>query len=289
MALITELILQCAEPAAYGAPPPSYDEAVNDLPPDYSVAPALAKAKISLHDSAPSKSAPKVHQDQPNSLEKSSPDVLIDFESTSGIRQHAGKKKKNAAKKAAAQDKSANDDDGEKKGTEEGQNGDGGAGDGGADGGNGGGDGAGDGGGDGGGDDWDDWPTGGNKKKNKKKKKKEEEEEEKRRQEEEEEEEERKQKEEEEKKAAEEAAAAAAAATTNNNLSWADEVNDANPDDEWAGFTTAGKKKKNKKGKVRGCLQLCILSKSLLISTGRPDPGSRSRPARKHLPGDQPQ
>jgi hypothetical protein len=165
----------------------------------------------------------------------------IDFGfSEDGVKSHAKKKKA-----AAAAKKTSNwGDDGDKK--EEDATGDAGGDNGGgdppADGGAGG---AGDGGDGGDGkkdeDEWGSWDTG-KKKKGKKGKK-------------EEEEEERKKKEEEDA-----AAAAAAAATTSPgaDLSWADQVDDAKPDDDWGAFATVGKtsKKKGKKGKVRnfGCL-----------------------------------
>jgi hypothetical protein len=231
IALINEVVLQTRQPASYGTPPPTYDDALNDLPPEYSIHPTTAEARVILRDGTPSNLLPKNGAETPYTRDKPSPSIIIDFESAAGIRQRVSKKQKKAAKKVA-QEKWGGDDEDEDK-TQDG-NQDGTGGDGGGDGGNAGGDGGGDGGGGGGGDGWDDWATGGSKKKNKKKKKEEEEDEERKRQEE------------------EEAAAAAKATTTTNNLSWADEMNDANPDDEWAGFTSVGKTdKKKKKGTVR--------------------------------------
>ncbi|KAK1150232.1 hypothetical protein N8T08_000134 [Aspergillus melleus] len=224
---------------SYDDVPPSYDDAVKDLPPEYAAVSPLAHRKDSVHDSAPSKYSQDASSN-PSSR-------TIDLDGSFGIREYkAGKKKKN--KPAPQRQAAPPNDGGDKKdeGADEGSNGgdppaDGGnAGDGSGDGGDGGGGGGGDEGGD---DDWDGWNTTSTKKKTKKQKK-EEEEELKRKEEEEQaakEEEERKAKEEEERKAAE------AAAADNNNLSWADDP-DGNGDDSWAGFATAGKKKK--KGKV---------------------------------------
>lgn len=219
--LVNELISQNAEPAGYGAPPPPYSDALDDLPPEYSMLPALAEAKTFTHKSAPPKAQSK---QSPNGSPKSKPASSIDFESTHGFRQHGKKQKaKMAAKKTVpVQSTSGGDGDDDKKDeTIESPGGGGGGGSAGGD------DGGGDGGGNDDGDGWGEWNASSKKKKSKKK--------------EEEEEEERKRKE-------EEAAAAGTAAT---NLSWADDVDGANDDGTWAGFTAAGKKDKKKKNSVR--------------------------------------
>ncbi|KAH8425826.1 uncharacterized protein LDX57_003570 [Aspergillus melleus] len=229
---------------SYDDVPPSYDDAVKDLPPEYAALSPLAHRKDSIHDSAPSKYSQDASSN-PSSR-------IIDWDGSFGIREYKGGKKKKNKPAPQRQATPPPNDDGDKKGegADEGSNGgdppaDGGdAGDGNGDGGDGGGGSGGGGGGDeGGDDDWDAWNTTSTKKKTKKQKK-EEEEELKRKEEEEQaakEEEERKAKEKEERKATE------AAAADNNNLSWADDP-DGNGDDSWAGFATAGKKKK--KGKV---------------------------------------
>lgn len=228
---------------SYFNPPPSYDDAISDLPPDYYAVAPLARQKNPVHQDAPARTDAK-----------SASPFAIDFETPAGVREHkGGKKKKKAAAAPQKQESPPPPDEGEKNdggGGEDGQNGDAGNDGGAGDGGDGGGGDDGNGGGDGGDDDWGGWATTTTKKKSKKKQK--EEEEEMKRKEEEErlarEEEERKAKEEEEQRAADEAAAAAA--SNNNNLSWADEA-DGNGDDSWAGFNTVGKKKNKKKGKVR--------------------------------------
>lgn len=148
-------------------PPPSYEESIADLPPDYTGTTALAAAQGLVDaklDSCPPITGFRDSQRRP--------DDKVDFTEPRGIRSHANKKAKKAAK-AAQKDKWA-DDDGEKK-EEEAPPPDDGAG--------GGDDGAGDaGGGDGGGgdppggdggEDPDDiWGAAGGGKKNKKKKKK---------------------------------------------------------------------------------------------------------------------
>lgn len=201
-------------PPVYTNPPPSYDDAVRDLPPDYTALPPLAERKSAVLPAAP-------HTPRTKSCDRSSPlskdrslNVGIDLDSPVGVREH--KKKKPAAKKVAAPPPPADNGGGggsDNAGDDQ-ANGDGAGGD--AGGGDGGGDGDGDGGG--GDDDWSAWTVSGSKKKNKKKE--EEEEEEKKR---------------------------AAEASAGNTLSWADEVEDGG-DDSWAGFATVGKKKK---GKVR--------------------------------------
>lgn len=200
------------EPPLYTNPPPSYDDAIRDLPPDYAALPPLAERKAAAVLAAPQTPTTKSYDRSSSLLKDRSLDVYIDFDSPIGVREH--KKKKPAAKKPAAPPPPADTGGGsDNAGGDDHANGDGTGGD--AGGGDGGGDGDGDGGGDG---DWNAWTVSGSKKKNKKKEEEEEEE---------------------KKKAAE--------ASAGNTLSWADEVEDGG-DDSWAGFATVGKKKK---GKVR--------------------------------------
>ncbi|PTU22499.1 hypothetical protein P175DRAFT_0490961 [Aspergillus ochraceoroseus IBT 24754] len=250
-----EIDLRISEPPSYNIVPPPYDDAVNDLPPQYSENAPLAQKQdltqgIHLEGDSKPRSAPQA----------------FDFEKPTGIRECKGKKKKSNAAKPPAPPPPANDppppqDNGGDKPDEGAGDSGGDAGGGGSNGddGNGGGD------GDGGDEDSNAWGIPLSKKAQKKKKKQEEEEEEKKKLEEEEklkreeeeqrakeeeervkeeeerakEEEERKAKEEEERKAAEEATAA------KNSLSWADDA-EGNGDDTWVGL---GKKKK-KKGKA---------------------------------------
>lgn len=214
----------------YGHPPPSYNDALNDLPPDYATITPFARQKDLIQSPAPERTT-KESRTEPRSLPVDPAcDVVIDWENPTGVREH---KKKKPAKRATPQSTSnnADNDDNPDEGADEGQ------GDGGGDGG-----GSGDGNGDdgaGGGDDgdgWDDWTTPSSKKDKKKKKQ------------------------EEEKKAKEEEEAKAAAA--NNKLSWADEMD--NDDDAWAGFATVGKKKK--KGKVWSAHHAFVL----LLTRARP-------------------
>lgn len=229
--LANDLISQIAEPAGHGPPPPpSYRDVLDDLPPDYSTLPVLAKAKPSIRESAPppaySKKPPK-HNSKPN------PAPSIDFESTHGFRQHGKKQKaKLAAKRGATGGGGGGGGGNEQKKDDETVDAPGGSG--GAGGDEGGSNGGNDGDGDKNDDDWGDWTTSSSKKKSKKKQ--------------EEEEEERKKKEEEE---------AAAAGSAANNLSWADDFDAGNEDNTWAGFTSVGKKDKKKKSSVRR-LPLCL-------------------------------
>lgn len=198
-------------PPLYTNPPPSYDDAIRDLPPDYSTLPLLAERKTDVTTTAPQTPAAKSRNQSSSLLKDRSQDVYIDFENPVGVREH--KKKKAAVKKDPTPPPPANSGGGSDNAGDDHADGDGAGGD--ARGGGGGGDGDGDGGA--GDDDWNAWTVSGSKKKSKKK--------------EEEEEEERK----------------AAEASAANNLSWADDVEDGG-DDSWAGFATVGKKKK---GKVR--------------------------------------
>lgn len=205
IALADDLLSHSSDVLGYGSPPPTYDDAINDLPPEYSTLPAQAEAKPSSPASAP-----------PRPQKKSAISSLIDFDGSSTFRQHGKKQKaKLAAKSTAPAGAPAGGNGGGEKRDDE------------PAGGNGAGSGGGDdngGGGGGGGDEepWDDWTTSSKKKKSKKK----------------EEEEEKKKKEEEE---------AAGANSGANNLSWADDVDGANDDDTWAGFTSVSKNDKKKK------------------------------------------
>lgn len=232
-------------------PPPTYDDAVRDSPPEYT--PFAQKKDLTPHlifEGIPSKARieTSIFPNLPGS------EVLIDLNDSRGLRQRKGGKKKKQASAWPA----PGENDKQGQGAEEGQNGSGAGGDGG---GNSDGNGAGGGGGDDG-DDWGEWSLGGSKKS--KKKKKQEEEEKKRK-----EEEEKKAKDEEERRSTE-AAAEAAAQSNGNNLSWADEM-EAAGDDDWAGFATVGKKKKNKKGKVRSST-IFLSSGCLIAQIGCRDP-----------------
>jgi hypothetical protein len=295
-------------PSIVEPPPPSYDESIADLPPDYTSTDALAIAQIPeyspfssldtlLYSTTPRRprtSNKRLPSPSTLRLDVKSPRVDIDFGyCETGIKSHAKKKNsKPATKKPAA----APVDDG-KKGEEAAGGGDNG-GDPPADSGAAGGDG-----GDGG-----DGDKG--KKKNKRQREEEErlkrEEEERLKKEEEErlqkEEEERLQKEEEErlakeaeeeaerkKKEEEDAAAAAAAAATTisvtkaaADLSWAKSSQNA---DDWASLGgVAGKKKKGKKGKVRVVpAPLIICRVALTHDRLRPHP----RLLLNHQPGHQ--
>lgn len=210
-----DLSLQTPRPPSYTQPPPSYDDAITDTPPDYSSLPPLAQRKTTTFHAAPPLPVAK-SLDQPSSLLKDTThDVYIDFGAPFGTREHKGGKKK--AKKSTPLALGNTGGGGSENGGSD--NGDG---TGGNDGG-----GAGDGNGDDGdgGDDWGAWAVSGSKKKSKKK--------------EQEEEEERRAKEEEEKK-------------TSNNLSWADEMEDGN-DDSWAGFATVGGKRRRRERYVLSC------------------------------------
>lgn len=154
--------IACAHTVGLAAPP-SYEESLTDLPPDYTTTDHLATCGdiCTLADEKPTPLT--------TSTRRTSNDSKIDFTGTENIRQHANKKKAKQAAKAAQQSKWADDDDeGTKDGTADGGDG---AGDGGA---GAGGDGGSDppGGGDKGDKDEDDWWNEGSSKKNKKNKKK---------------------------------------------------------------------------------------------------------------------
>lgn len=198
-------------------PPPSYTDAIADAPPTYKPIAKLDR-QHNEHDVVPGwqRKDLKLH------LNPITPS-MIDFGDSSNFHQVGTKKKKQQAKQA---DKAKWADSGDEGNKDEGGGGEenaGGGGGGGSDNGDGG---AGD---DGGGGD--DWNTGNKKKKGKKGKAAEEEE---------------KKKEEEEQRKKDEADAVGG----DDPLSWAD-GGDANPADDWSGFSTTAKKgKKSKKEKV---------------------------------------
>jgi hypothetical protein len=255
---------------SFGCPPPSYDDSIADLPPDYTFTDALAFAHTPEYTPFSSLNA-SICSNVPNCLRLSrdtspSSSLFLDEKSLyadidfgfseEGVRSHAKKKNNKAAAKKAVPSNAL--DDGGKKDEEA------------AGGGDGGGDPPADGGAGGDGD-----GSGGDDKKGKKKSKKDLEEEERLKKEEEEriakeEEEARLAKEAEEeaerkKKEEEEAAAAAAAtASASADLTWADPA--ANNDD-WGSFaaTTTGKKKKGKKGKVRNLAYVMTSMTALTI------------------------
>ncbi|KXT17853.1 hypothetical protein AC579_5883 [Pseudocercospora musae] len=208
------------------SPPPSYEDSVQDQPPDYTKTDSLAYTRCLLQDVEIVTNSSETRQrgsTRASHLWDSTRDVKVDFNVEGGFREHSKKKAKKAAA-AAQKAKWADRDDEEKK-----DEGAGGEGNGGGEGGNG--DGGGDsGGGDapggddegGGDDDW--WNGGSSSKKDKKNKKSA------RKEAEEEEEEERKKEEEE----------AAANADAGASAGEADTLND------WGSFATVGKKKKKK-------------------------------------------
>lgn len=197
-------------------PPPSYEDSLCDLPPDYTFTDAFATAQTIADQSGLPK--PSIGSEK------------LDLSALEGIRSYAKKKDKKAAKQAATSKWAGDGDEEEKKeeGAEGGEDGNAGGGDDGAGAGGDGGDPPGGGGGDGGGDDGDDWNAGASKKGKKKKKKNAWEE-----------------FEDEEvaaKKADEEAAAVVDVPVTA-------VAADAPPEDDF-GFSTGKKGKKGKKGKV---------------------------------------
>lgn len=139
-------------------PPPSYDESVADLPPDYTDTNALAAVSFATLPLEGSLAERK--QEQTTRAGVFGQDAKVDLSHVEGIRSHANKKAKKAAK-AAQQAKWAGSDDEEKKDGEGGENPDGDGAGGGDAGGGAGGDGGdppgGGDGGDGGGEDGDDW------------------------------------------------------------------------------------------------------------------------------------
>jgi hypothetical protein len=244
-ALIAEILYAVdSTSASYSNPPPAYADAIIDPPPEYDGLDDLARTYIELDRSAPSRAEGTASRTRtPACKDLIAADPSIDFSDTSRFQSHAGRKKKATAARKAAQEAwgGSSDNEGDNNAAGDGQNKEnaGGGGDAGGNGNNG------DDGG--GGDDGDDWNTNpGKKKKNKKGKSKKDDEEEKKRKE---EEERKRMEEEEEAERLKEDGLAASAANAGNSLSWADEMNEDNPD-EWHGFTTASKKKKSRKNKA---------------------------------------
>lgn len=204
-------------------PPPSYNQAASDAPPDYSNTEDYARVHVEGQHILLITPRYQQLRERLWSYLVSMAEVGMDFGDIPNIRTHGGAKKKaKQAQKQGEKDKWAEPDD---EGTKEGEDGqDNGAGGGGGS--NNGDGGAGD---NGGGDDWN--FSGGKKKKGKKGRATEEEEEEK------------KKEEEEEEKRKEEAANAAG------RLSWADGA-DTNTNEDWTGVGAQKKGKKGKKGKV---------------------------------------
>jgi hypothetical protein len=228
--LVAELLqLIRSTPQSYGTPPPPYTHNPDEVPPSYSPSESLAYARAQATESAPCAPSEKTSQESAHIPGNAAMVDTIDFGDTSTV-QTRGKGAKKAAKKAQQAKWLDSGDEGG------GKNGDDGDGDGGNTGGGDGGSGAGGNDDGGGGDDNnDDWDFGGKKNKKNKKTKKQEEEEKK------------KQEEEEQKKKDDEKAAAAGSG--GNFLNWADDANEANMDEDWAGFTATKSKDKKKKGK----------------------------------------
>ncbi|KMU90831.1 hypothetical protein CIHG_08635 [Coccidioides immitis H538.4] len=218
--------------------PPTYSDALKDLPPGYTVEDA-PRSRIETLDSA---TLPAKRSILCKEVKRS-----IDWNDPSRFRECAkGKKKKNNGKKQTGNSNNKGGGNDEPPPPEENdlpEGGNNGAGD---DGGNGD-DGAGGGGGGGDDEDNDDWIASNSKKSKKKKKAKKEEEEE-----EEEEERKRKEEEEEEQKAKDEEVV-----PQTNDLSWAD-ADGAAQDDGWAEISAPKKKKKGKAGKVKYSSARCI-------------------------------
>lgn len=148
------------------SPPPSYEDCVHDLPPDYTATDSLAYAQCLLQDGEVATNGSETRE---RGSTRTSQLFGDPFDIKEGFRQHAKKKAKKAAA-AAQKAKWADSDDEEKKeeGAEGEENG-GGDSNGGGDAGGGDAPGGGDE-GNGGDDDW--WNDAGGKKKDKKKKKK---------------------------------------------------------------------------------------------------------------------
>lgn len=153
---------------------PSYEDCIQDLPPDYTATDSLANAhNLQDADVATNRAETRKSHSTAHQLLGQVVDVKVDFTAEEGFRTHAKKKAKKAAA-ASQRNKWADNsgDEGEKEGGADGA--DGGGGDDAAGGDAGGGDGGGEppgGGDDNNGDDGDDWYGGGGKKNKKKKKK----------------------------------------------------------------------------------------------------------------------
>lgn len=226
----------CAEPPPYHQYLlPAYEEAVDDLPPDYTATDALAQAQaflpLYLALEPQWKSA---HSATPKRGLQNRDTILIDWTGNENFRKHVSKKQKKAQQRA--QQAKWADSDNEGEGAKDGGEGGGDDADNNShDGSGGAGGGDGDGNGGGGGDDEGDWDDGGGKKKKKGKKGKKQDEEE-----------------EEEKKEEEDHAGAGGGAATSN--SWDNAVGDgADPMDEW-GYSSGKKNKKKTKKVCSTCL-----------------------------------
>ncbi|KAI9782700.1 MAG: hypothetical protein M1839_004687 [Geoglossum umbratile] len=97
-------ILKCIEEigfsgnsiASYGSLPPTYEESVSDVPPDYSCTDTLASSRFEpQHNIAPPDYSPcDLHGSDNQPFEDPLRKIAIDFSSTYNVRQHAGGKKK---------------------------------------------------------------------------------------------------------------------------------------------------------------------------------------------------
>ena len=106
-------------------PPPSYDDSITDLPPDYTATDALAAVCFS---SLPLDGVPAERkQEGKSNTGLFELDVKVDLSEVEGVRSHANKKAKKAAKAAQQAKWADSGDEGEKKEGEEGT-GDGGGG-----------------------------------------------------------------------------------------------------------------------------------------------------------------
>lgn len=223
---------------AYPTNPPTYEDTLNDLPPDYTLTEAFARCTQFQDDLPPAYSVVIcTDSKQPLSYERSRK-TEVDLTGLYNIRAHGGKKAKQAAKAAnkAKWADSGDEGEGSKEGGEQGEGGDGGSAGGGAGGGD-------DGGGGGDDDFWNDFSGGKKNKKGKKKGKGGDDDEEEKKDE----------------------AASGGAGEAN---FWDDldggkgAAGDANGEDEWA--TLGAGKKKGKKGKKVG---VCLASGTILANS----------------------
>ena len=242
-------------------PPPSYNDSVSDVPPDYTTSTDLASRKLDYTDLPPPPYilSPTFSRNETlirNPITK----PAIDFSTPVHVRQHVGKKAKQAQKQAQ-KDKWADEGDegiGGDAGDQSGHGAGGGDGGAGAGGGGNGGDGAG-----GGDDGWDDVGAGKGKKGKKNKKKNgfswdEEEDEEKK-------------KEDEAKKAADEAAGDVWGTEPTSGVTGRAAGGEANPNDEWGtAMQAGGKKNKKKNKKVQTDLFLLDAPSVAMRSSSRP-------------------
>lgn len=150
-----ELFKPWRSPEPHVAPPPSYEESVADLPPDYTNTDGLAVvhfSKLPLEGSGLERK-----QEHKSDVGLFGRDTPVDLSAKEGIRSHANKKAKKAAKAVQQAKWADSDDEGKKEGDDGGNAGGDGAGGGDAGGGAGGDGGDPPGGGDDGGDGGDDW------------------------------------------------------------------------------------------------------------------------------------